>query len=64
MNGSRHVADVGHGLLGIAAAASFHQKNNEAAVHMQGQCDLSRECQRDNQSGPVSAILRALLEWK
>lgn len=28
----------------------FSQKNNEAAVQMLGQCDLSREGQRDDQS--------------
>lgn len=35
---------------GTAAVASFPQKNNEAAVQMLGQCDLSREGQRDDQS--------------
>lgn len=64
MNGSRHVADVGRDLWGTAAAASFPQKNEEAAVHMLGQCDFSRECQRDNPSRPLSAILRELLKWR
>lgn len=27
-------------------------------------CNFSRECQGDNPSGPLSAILRELLEWK
>lgn len=59
MNGSRHVADVGHDLWGTAAAASFPQKNKEATVHMLGQCDFSRECQRDNPF-PVSHSQRVV----
>lgn len=55
MNGSRHVAGVSHGLWGIAAAALFPQNNNEVAAQMLGQCGLSREGQREDQSGPVSA---------
>lgn len=34
MNGSSHVANVGHDLCGPAADASFLQKNKEAAVYM------------------------------
>lgn len=64
LNRSSHAADFGHDLCGTYSRCCIvPPKDKEAAVHMLGQCNLSRECQGDNPSGPLSAILFSESCW-